>query len=413
MKRFLYTVILLLVGTLVIRITEADDFSSELYRLWQINVPNVTLLQSNNTIVVDYGISEQLTLNNIHTNIFTEDCEGPGLSEGILEDTLDANTGAHVFQIDPFVLAQNEEVFEPHYFNNTASMKMCLRYSLWSPKNSDDSDLIEINYIYNILTIYFNLTADFSLCGFQFTIPDEEKKPLEPGFIVAEAVERHRADVYLCDPDTHERRSPPVDGYGVGDVLSICVEATQALIDDNMYIAGIKNFKWTREYLQNGVPTTADQWAVKDGVPDALSTYWCPWNALLCTFTTMLIADFFTTPGSVSGYGNADVGFGSRPNRNLVHEKPTTNFLRSVQEESKQESSNLAISIPLKGLNDGVLDVEEQIPTIEAVGNTSLWLAVAAVLVSALSLGAYVWWMYDIVGDGAAAVAAAKKRLHI
>lgn len=391
MKRLVPTFILLVFScTSINKVVEAD-----LYNKWNIEFPSVTLIESNNTVVMDYGISsDELTSANIRKNIFTKNCSGPDLSDysdGIRENTVDTNTGAHIFQIDPMQLASNEDVFEANYDNQTASMKFCLRYSLWSGEYDDDGgDAIEINYQYTILTIDLVLGGTFGFAGLRVNGPDDDDDKAVGGFMAKDVNEIPRVEVYLCDPYTHQKTSAPVGGYGAGDVLSMCVEATQALIDDGMYLRGVENFKWTRQYLLNGVPTTAIQWAIKDGIPDPLSQYYCPMNALFCTFTTMLIADFFTLPGYVSGEGNAGVGFvrsRNRPHRGLGHERPTE--LRSLQEDAQEQASNLMVLVPLRGL-DVVLPYDES-PAIRDVRNTSLWLA-AAVLICSFCLGAYFWW---------------------
>ena len=65
--------------------------------------------------------------------------------------------------------------------------------------------------------------------------------------------EKHILRCYLCHPVTHVPVAPPIGGYGLGDVLSICSEASQSVIDDNMFLKGVDNFMWRRTVtLRNG-----------------------------------------------------------------------------------------------------------------------------------------------------------------
>lgn len=403
MMRWINTLLLVVAGT--------EVRGSDLYNKWKIQFPVVSMVESTKTIVVDYGINGELTSANIQRNIFTENCTGLDLTDysyGILDDTLDAETGVHKIQIDPWLLAWDEDIFEANYDEQTAALKFCLRYSLW------DDDSVEINYVYTLLTVQLNLGGQFGLTGLEFTTVEEveetKAEQLEEGFKADPKPKTEaRVDVFLCDPVTHVRTPPPLDGYGLGDVLSICVEATPNLIEEGLYLKGVRNFKWTRTYWEDGQWVTAEQYAVKDGVPDSLSTYYCPMGALFCTFTTMLIADFFSMPGYVVGEGGAEVGFlpvnsTDATRRNLIHEvetplslpspMPNTKHLRinkgpSSRRSLEGDTSRLRLLIFLRGLDDRPPVAE--VPVLQE--RTFVWPAAAAVLISALGLGVYLSWM--------------------
>lgn len=353
-------VILTLVGIFEVGASETD-----LHRLWDISYPNVTLIQENSTIIVDYGMSEILSgEENVRKNILAnpDSCEGPDLTEGILLDTVDPITGAHVFQLNVSELVHNEEISTIDYDNDKGTMELCLFYSLWS---GTEEDAIEINSVYNTLYIYLSMDRGIQLDGFLVKdSPDDDDtdgdrhKHLE--------TEKHFLDVYLCDHATYERTSAPVGGYGMGDVLSICAEATQSIIDDGIYLKGVDNFLWKRTAYRGALAFVTEQWAVKDGVPDGVSSYWCPQYALFCTFTTMLNAEFFMSEGFVEGIGSAALSFGVRkldPSAESLDDEtpitirtdngsttlPKAKLLRSLQEEPDEDDSNMSILIPIRG----------------------------------------------------------------
>lgn len=411
MKRLTRTILFLSGILIFVGITEvhAED-SNDLYKKWTIQYPVIDLLEPNNTLVIDYGVSAlELASSNayIQHNVYTRNCSGPDLStysEAIRSNIVDPVTGEHIVQLDPLLLAWNDDIFFANYTDQTAQMKFCLHYSLWN------ADGVEINYVYVLLTLNLNLAGDFGFTNLVFkTIEGAEEakeEMLEGGFHTKKVQEKARVRVYLCDQDTHEEISPPPNGYGLGDTLSICVSATPNLLKEGMYLKGVDNFKWTRRYWKDGEWLIAEQWAVKDGVPDALSEYYCPPFALFCTFTTMLIADFFSAPGYVVGEGGAGVGFGLPAEWNATdHNATRTRILEESRTDItlrvgapnvvrvrslREDSSNLKLLILLRGLDD--MPFLADVPVLLKPKRDNLWIVVTLMFMSGIGLGAYMWW---------------------
>lgn len=289
--------------------------SEQLYHKWAIGLPTVSL-GDKNTFTVDYDINDDLlTPANVRTKIMTEDCMGPQIEQGVRADYV-ATNGNHVFQLEIQQLTTNQTITTISEDRLSATMKLCLKYSLWS---GDEEYAVEINNLYNILTVYMRLEDDYATdIGLNVELwvwnddeisEDDDEQEIEKKKKLQK--EKHILRCYLCHPVTHVPTFPPIGGYGLGDVLSICSEASQSVIDDNMFLKGVDNFLWRRTVtLRNGEKKIHEQWAVKDGVPDALSTYHCPHRALFCTFTTMLNAEFFMLPGVVEGIGSTALKFG-------------------------------------------------------------------------------------------------------
>ncbi len=397
-------------------IFEVEGFaaSSELHRKWAIAFPTVSLIDHNNTIIMDYHMDPDLTAANVRTKIMTENCDSPEITQGINTDFVDTD-GNHVFQLDISQFTLNETISTISEDMQNATLRFCLMYSLWS---GDDEDATEINYIYNTLSVFLSLDGMFTMTinVDEFTPSDddddeatddevEKKEKLEK--------EKHILRCYLCHPVTHVPVAPPIGGYGLGDVLSICSEASQSVIDDNMFLKGVDNFMWRRTVtLRNGEKKVHEQWAVKDGVPDAVSTYHCPHRALFCTFTTMLNAEFFTMPGFVEGIGSTALKFGA--DRKLVLEiggfdNDTINLRGNLSTEASLPSlaaeqqrqlfdesrANMAMWIPVRGpsprpkLAKPKVEIEEDSNT---TSNWFIWLLISATFAVVFGVSAGLFW---------------------
>ncbi len=386
------SVVVLVVVVTFLEVVEATTSTpaSDLHRLWEISYPNATYIAELNTVVMDYGMSPELNADvNVRTKIYANyDCEGPALTEGILLDEVKPATGEHIIKLDIHTLIQNPAISTIDYDDGHGMIKFCLYYSLWTGNEDDD---IEINSLYNLLRIYLSMDNEFSIDGFLVTESPDDDDYNAGGRHKHHEKERHYLDVYLCSHVTFERISAPVGGYGMGDVLSICCEASQSIIDDGVFLKGVDNFLWTRTVYRGPVAYVTEQWAVKDGVPDGVSTYHCPMYALFCTFTTMLNAEFFSQEGFVTGQGTANLGFGVRklegsssggvgtiisttsstttsttfedddsiiPDEEIsitirtpqgITSMPKTRFMRALEEKPNADNSNMSILIPIKG----------------------------------------------------------------
>jgi len=337
---------LIVAVALVLSVAEGqvvNEFASKLFNQWNLEKPITTFVSTTNMFTMDYGLSEEVDLANIRTEIFTDDCEYPRLTIGIASKSVDTQ-GALVFEIEPEILSQNDKVFSNVGYPDKAEMKLCLRYALWSGPETDIK-AIEINYRATILTIDIDLSKGFELDGFT-VIPDEIDG--DKGNIADR--EGYSVEGYLCDPYTYEKIK--AKGFSQGEFIAICSKLSGSAAADGVFLKGVDYFYWTREFMLGGVPTTTIQYAVKDGVvANMLTEYDCPRGAVFCSFKTMLFADFFTTPGSVFGTGQVSMQFGGEEeSRRRLAEKSN---LRSLQqEEADVGASGLSIAVPLITLKD-------------------------------------------------------------
>ena len=301
---------------------------------------------------MDYGISDKISPDNIRVEILKVDCEYPTLIDGIISQTFDAN-GALVFQIDPEILSKNDKVFNSDGYPDKATMQFCLRYMLWTGSETDDN-AIEVNYKETILTIDFNMKKGFEMDGAS-AVPSEiygDKNNIADR-------EGYGVEGYLCDINTLEKIPTP-DGYSQGDSISICSKIGASAAEDGIFLKGVDYFYWKREFKLGGIPTTTIQYAMKDGViANMLTQYSCTADALFCSFSTMLLADFFTAKGIVSGQGQVSMQFGTSQDRRSRRFAAEKTNLRSLQQQQQDTdvaadyaSSGFSISIPVMKMDD-------------------------------------------------------------
>ena len=382
------------VGLVALKSFGAEAYAAvDLHHRWAINFPSVSLVPESNTIVVDYGISDELSGDNVRTKIMTDDCDGPQITQGILSDFVNPITGAQIFQLDIANLVNNQTISTIGALGDNATMTFCLRYALWTG-DENDPDAIEINYLLNQLTVYVRVDGNFVLDTILVTDADPEDDDEDRNEKLQK--EKHILQCFLCHPVTHVPILPPPNGYGMGDVVSICTEASQSVIDDNMVLKGVDYFVWRRTFVFGGVTRLSEQWAVKDGIPDPLSTYHCPPGALMCTFTTMLNAEFFASAGTVEGIGSTTLEFGSRrlEVRMMDYEQAlarTQGQPRDLQEDIVADGANMAMWLPVRG-PEVRPRIREPIQQKDNISTWLLWLLMALIFLIVFALSAYLYW---------------------
>ena len=161
------TSLVVLFASLALNIFEVEAFEegsvlAELYKKWKIGMPTVSLNADNNTFTIDYDVHDDfITPANVRTEMMTQDCLGPQIVDGVTADYVSANND-HVFQLYIQTFTQNETFTTISEDGLNATMKLCLKYSLWSDEE-DEEDAIEINNLYNILTVYMGLEDGYAV----------------------------------------------------------------------------------------------------------------------------------------------------------------------------------------------------------------------------------------------------------
>lgn len=236
-------------------------------------------------------------------------------------------------------------------------MKMCLRTSL-GYTNAVTDMFKEVNFIETLIQIKYDLTAGF--CVDTFAVEPKDK-------VQTQGSKSYGLEAWLCDPEDTEydenldRTVPkkitsyapdPVtglkalggDAFEQGSLINVCVAPDEPTHNDGVVISALKDFTWYRD-----APFVVEQEAITNSAASILTSYdptacngqeWC-------TFASVLFADFYSSPGSVYGNGNANLEFAE------IRRK-----LRGVEEEGRQLQdadvpSPFDVNVLVSGLYDG------------------------------------------------------------
>lgn len=311
--------------------------------VWAIEEPILSFVQESTTITLAYGVHDAISPpENARTLIYDQYCNGTVLSgplDGILLDSIDSQTAAHTFQLDPSVLSQNPDIFvadDPGPDGRPrASMTFCTRYMLWTGSENNGALAKQVNFLETIVTVYFVLTGEF------FVAIEIEAKP-RPGRGSTIEEEAYTVDAFICDPFTYERVE--VQFFVQGLTVPICIFLSEEALKDSIIIESVYNFVWSSVIDGEDV----NQYAVVDGVPSAAAEFTCTTNGFgFCLFKSLPYADFFRQGGLIKGKGEARLGF-IQPSRRELQ----PNNHRLLQDGDDPVSSSFDISIDLKTLWD-------------------------------------------------------------
>jgi len=248
---------------------------------WALDNPVTTFVAETNSFTLTYDVDDSIVLVNTLSMIYDKDCleGGNDLVDATgIEDmtTAVATTGVATmnFNINTDILRQNPNVFKTGA-DNSAEMKICARFML----RTDDVSL-EVNFIESVITITFDLTSGFELEAFAVVAKELEVTTTEKDY---------GAEAYLCDP-----ANPLVslDGttFTQGSVVKVCVKPDQASIDDGLFLNFIDSFSWVRGAIEQ--PAVAAGLQADNG----LTQFSCAPGAAVCSFVSMLYADFYQPP---------------------------------------------------------------------------------------------------------------------
>jgi len=250
---------------------------------WVLDNPVTTFVPETNAFTMTYVVDDSIAQDNTATAVYDKGClEGKNellVAGGIDDATTDvATTGVATlsFAINPDILRLNSNVFSADTpAPGSAEMKICARFML----QTDDASF-EVNFIETVITITFDLTADFVI-GFQAEPNIREETNGDKGY---------GAEAYLCDPENPE---VSLDGtiFQQGSVVKVCVKPDEASIADGLFLKEITKFSWVRGAIEQ--PAVEDGASASNGLTQFAP---CGEGSLYCSFTSMLYADFYQPP---------------------------------------------------------------------------------------------------------------------
>lgn len=273
-------------------------------------------------------------------------------------------------------------------------MKFCVRSSLgygaklpiayYQNKTLDwqiDEGFQEVNFIESLITIFFNLTAGFSVLDFnvdpkeriETTVVkdtynlvawlckrnnDIENMETFPFANTADkVVPKKISDTFLAsEPDESK------EFFNQGALITVCVSPDDAAWRDGIRMNGINTFDWRRTDLlltaadlddtsditQPAIVINAGT-GIGEGAPNGLTSYTsstCTGGKAYCTFSSILFADFYVSRGTASGSGSANLIFGTPGTRRLGDpEEETTG--RKLQEDESESPFDVSVPVDL------------------------------------------------------------------
>jgi hypothetical protein len=233
-------------------------------------------------------------------------------------DTMDQAV-AITIDLDPSSISQNSDIYSEDTTVGavTAEIRFCLRFELHTPNYLDTS--VEVNFLETIVTLTVDLSDGFEIGSIAVEPKDR---------LVRTANQIYRVRAYQCGEGQAELTQGQKDATRVqGSVIKVCVTPDADAQGDGIFMRSIDSFSFIRD--QNA-ENPVEQVAIETQLAAAnlLTTYdndECK-GSLICHFSTILFANFYTSVGSVDGAGIASMQFGSA--RRLRSDS------RSLQEDS-------------------------------------------------------------------------------
>jgi hypothetical protein len=261
-------------------------------------------------------------------------------------------------KVDEFTMQLNDELFTD-YGDRTMKAEFCLVFYLQTPDGS-----IEVNAQEAIVTINIDLNqlvAEFRLDAFNVQEKDinqEQGQDIVYGNVA-----------YLCNSIDGSDTTTTTTTFTQGDIINVCVKPDPVASKDGIKIGSIESLTFARD--GNGPNNSLNQDAVIGSIAatNGLSTY----NDIdcygkdYCYVSTILIASFFQTPGTVSGSGEASLTFYStaerKKKRNLAEDAVTV-YNSDQQYRSLPDNNNeVDGAIPAFDMNLNVIPADDS-PTM-------------------------------------------------
>jgi hypothetical protein len=211
---------------------------------------------------------------------------------------------AITIDLDPTSISQNSNIYSEDTTVGavTAEIRFCLRFELHTPNYLETS--VEVNFLETIVTLTVDLSDGFEIGSIAVEPKDR---------LVRTANQIYRVRAYQCGVDQEELTQPQKDATRVqGSVIKVCVTPDDEARGDGIFMRSIDSFSFIRDQTADN---PVEQVAIENQLAAAnlLTSYdddQCK-GILVCHFSTILFANFYTSVGSVDGTGIASMQFGS------------------------------------------------------------------------------------------------------
>ncbi len=308
MRSFALTTFALLISTsdFLLVLTSGASLATK----WAIEGPPETKIMGD-TYWVAYNISDSMKVGNINASIRESKCQMHGRelfpADGIsnVGSVIDSTgKGSIYFDFDVGTLRKNANVFtgvEEDGANINAGIKVCVKYMLISNDYVVNSAELDLSMS---IAMHVNLglndpdgsdSSDGSDVAVSFNVDGKgessgavDGEGGSSGTGSAFSVETSYSVVsYICEPAFPG--VPLTDAtYSQGSVVSVCVTPDPNSRSQGIVIDEIDWFIWNRN--------STKQIAIEDGLPaeNLLTHYQCAPGSEICSFSSVLYADFFS-----------------------------------------------------------------------------------------------------------------------
>lgn len=212
--------------------------------------------------------------------------------------------------------APYSSIFDVDKDLNGGFMSLCFRYSL----NGESG---EVNFIETLLEIKYDLSAGFSVSGFDVKPKDKVSKNAEKS--------KYELEAYLCSPtsvmtNVGTRLVPdkfvPASPYNQGSLIQVCVHPKAPAVADGIVISTITGFTWNREDLsisQKAVPLASNENGLSAlSYSGPIVTVDSDSGYSYAVIESILFAEFYMSVGTVTGTGEAQLAFEGMSARRML-----------------------------------------------------------------------------------------------
>ncbi len=393
----------LLVSLAVTTVQGNDEIpasASDLESAWNMGVKGLEFFSESSSFKLTFNTTGSFKTN-IHLNeeFYDAKCKTGNSAEhvipdGIISPSVDSNghySRPHAeqiengdielaFEIQPEILSGDANLYTP-FSNGTAKLVLCVRTSIGFNGTGDPDDetvgidltleeqinsgFTEVNFIESLITVNYDLTNDFSVTNFNV-----EETEMVINTAVAEA---YGVATWLCNVSAPEsefgthpftppgattitRKYPPAITnpsvfFKQGSLISVCVRPVNEAYAEGIVMDQISDFTWERS---NGTPLPVLQIAVVNGQPADNMLSYAPScdNADYCRLSSMLIADFYISGGTATGFGSAKTKFAD--SRRRLGSSARDNNPRLLQTRS-----SMAVKVHLTASDDGPIALKK------------------------------------------------------
>lgn len=315
---------------------------------WQLDEPVVSYSAATNEFTFEYQTASNAnTAADSLTTFYDTNCKDDGTgsyTEYVIPSGLTSVQTAHAvggypvltITVDPATLANDGKIYStivtgsPLIGTNgiTAAdigsgvMNFCVRFDI-GYQQAGGAGLKEVNFIETLISIKYDLTVGFTVAAFNVAPKDR--------LTTTTVKDTYALIGYLCPDPTGNNGTPlvTIDGrlvaaedqsklnsvagaptaansFNQGALITVCVRPDPLTVADGIIISSLTDFTWTR----GTAPTAITQAAIPD--QSGLSVDTCAATGYYCYIESILFAEFYASPGTVTGNGEAQLAFARR-----------------------------------------------------------------------------------------------------